>query len=166
MNHFLLRLCLPLVAQGPLRVHADSPLYFTDGSGKAILLTGAHVWQNLQDHGFLTRGAAANPPTAFHYLLYLNHLRSYGHNFVRLLRWETAKWTDNHNDGNLKYAANHPWLRPGPGLAGDGAPRFDLERFDTACFQRLRDRAEQTSKLGIYVSFEHFEGWEIQFSDG
>ncbi|MGE3776134.1 MAG: hypothetical protein AB7F89_03030 [Pirellulaceae bacterium] len=36
---------------GPLRVHPDNPRYFTDGSGKAVYLTGSHVWNTLQDQG-------------------------------------------------------------------------------------------------------------------
>ena len=39
------------VAAGPLRVHPENPRYFTDGSGKAIYLTGSHTWSNLQDQG-------------------------------------------------------------------------------------------------------------------
>jgi hypothetical protein len=38
-------------ATGPLRVLASNPRYFTDGSGKAIFLTGSRVWENLQDEG-------------------------------------------------------------------------------------------------------------------
>lgn len=39
-------------ANGPLRPHPHNPRYFTDGSGKAIYLTGAHTWNNLvQKHG-------------------------------------------------------------------------------------------------------------------
>jgi hypothetical protein len=38
-------------AMGPLRVHPDNPRYFTDGSGRAIYLTGSHTWANLQDTG-------------------------------------------------------------------------------------------------------------------
>src|SRR5262245_14165752 len=39
-------------ANGPLRVHPKNPRYFADGSGKAVYLTGAHTWANLQDIGF------------------------------------------------------------------------------------------------------------------
>ena len=37
---------------GPLRVITINPRYFTDGSGKAILLTGSHTWGNLQDYAY------------------------------------------------------------------------------------------------------------------
>jgi hypothetical protein len=161
---FLLAANLP--AQGPLRIHPDNPRYFTDNSKRAIVLSGSHVWQNLQDNGLLIRGATGNPPPVFNYPQYLSRLSAYGHNFFRLWRWETTKWTDNYNDGRVKYAANHPWLRTGPDAALDGAPRFDLEKFDPAYFSRLRQRVQMAGQLGIYVSVMLFEGWEIQFTDG
>ena len=37
--------------RGPLRVCEANPRYFTDGSGRAIYLTGSHTWNNLQDMG-------------------------------------------------------------------------------------------------------------------
>jgi len=36
---------------GPLRVREKNPRYFTDGSGRAVYLTGSHVWSNLKDMG-------------------------------------------------------------------------------------------------------------------
>src|SRR5262249_16338090 len=38
-------------AKGPLRAHPNNPHYFTDGTGKAIYLTGSHTWNTLQDWG-------------------------------------------------------------------------------------------------------------------
>jgi hypothetical protein len=34
-------------AKGPLRVHPKNPRYFTDGTGRAVYLTGSHTWDNL-----------------------------------------------------------------------------------------------------------------------
>ena len=36
---------------GTLRVHSTNPRYFTDGSGKAIYLTGSHTWANFKNIG-------------------------------------------------------------------------------------------------------------------
>jgi len=51
----VLRLTTPLIAaapaRGPLRASPANPRYFTDGSGQAIYLTGAHPWNNLVDMG-------------------------------------------------------------------------------------------------------------------
>jgi len=49
----------------PLSVHPTTPRYFTDGTGKAILLTGAHTWNSLQDMG------ETDPPAAFDWNGYL-----------------------------------------------------------------------------------------------
>src|SRR5689334_12697988 len=43
-------------ATGPLFRHPSNPRYFTDGSGKAIYLTGSHTWNNFQEES-----AAASP---------------------------------------------------------------------------------------------------------
>lgn len=43
---------------GPLVV-SSNPRYFTDGTGKAIYLTGMHTWGNLHDFG------QDDPPAAF-----------------------------------------------------------------------------------------------------
>jgi hypothetical protein len=153
-------------AAGPLRVLADNPRWFTDGSGKAVYLAGSHVWQSLQDNGLLIRGATTNPPPVFDYDAYLSFLTRHNHNFFRLWRWETTRWTDRYTDSKVKYCRPHPWLRTGPGTAGDGEPKFDLTRFNSEYFERLRTRARAAGERGIYVAVMLFEGWEIQFTDG
>ena len=60
---------------GPLRVCADNPRYFADRDGKAVLLTGSHVWYNLVDMG------PEDPPRAFDYRAYLEWMRKLNHNF-------------------------------------------------------------------------------------
>ncbi len=153
-------------ARGPLKVLESNPRWFTDGSGRAVCLAGSHVWQSLQDNGLLIRGAVSNPPPVFDYDAYLAFLRQHNHNFFRLWRWEVTKWTDNYNDGNVKYCRPHPWLRTGPDAASDGAPKFDLTKFDPEYFERLRSRVEKARDSGIYVSVMLFEGWALQFTDG
>jgi hypothetical protein len=153
-------------AAGPLRVLASNPRWFADPSGRAVVLVGSHVWQNLQDNGLIMRGAVSNPPPAFDYNGYLDFLDRHDHNFFRLWRWEVTRWTDRYTGGEVKYARPHPWLRTGPGAAQDGEPRFDLTRFNPEYFERLRSRIIAARDRGIYVAVMLFEGWEIQFSDG
>jgi len=153
-------------SKGPLRVLDSNPRWFTDGSGRAVALAGSHVWQSLQDSGLLIRGAVSTPPPVFDYDAYLAFLKKHDHNFFRLWRWETTKWTDNYTDGKVKYCQPHPWPRTGPGQANDGAPKFDLTEFDPEYFDRLRRRVQKAGESGIYVSVMLFEGWELQFTDG
>jgi hypothetical protein len=52
--HGTLGLSLPDVdspASAVLRISPINPRYFTDGSGKAIYLTGSHTWTGLIDRG-------------------------------------------------------------------------------------------------------------------
>ncbi len=65
----------------------------------------------------------------------------------------------------IKYRAPHPWPRTGPGLARDGKPKFDLERFDAQYLDRLRALVAVAGERGIYLSIMLFEGWSLQFLD-
>lgn len=162
----ILLLCLPLgtlgethgdpIAGGPLRVCAANPRYFENAGGDVVLLTGSHVWNNLVDMG------PSDPPPAFDFDEYLAWMTGYGHNFMRLWRWELTQWRWKEVNAVV---APHPWVRSGPELALDGKPRFDLARFDETYFARLRTRVEQAGEEGIYVSVMLFEGWGLQYSE-
>jgi hypothetical protein len=142
-------------ATGPLRRLAANPRYFTDGSGKAIYLTGSHTWSNLQDTG------QGSPPPVFDYAGYLDFLASQHHNFFRLYIQEQARWGGWTSIDDF-YFAPHPYPRTGPGTALDGGPRFDVSQFNQAYFDRMRQRIIEAGKRGIYVSVMLFNGWSIE----
>jgi len=150
-------------ARGPLRVHPDNPRYFTDGSGKAVYLTGAHTWNNLVDMG------PSDPPESFDYKSYLEFLDRHGHNFIRLWAWDSVTWDTRANRESTKNVVNNvapqPWARTGAGTALDGKPKFDLSKFDESYFQRLRDRTSAAGRRGIYVSVMLFEGWGLMHAN-
>jgi hypothetical protein len=151
------------VIDGPLRVSKLNPGYFTDNSGDAIYLTGAHTWNNLVD---MTSTAS---PEQFDYSKYIRRLKNYNHNFIRLWIWELLDWdTEGNRESNPQKhtVAPHPWMRSGPGRALDGNPEFDLTRFDPEYFDRLEKRVKMAYDSGIYVSIMLFEGWGLQFSPG
>ncbi len=146
---------------GPLRVHPLNGRYFGDGAGRTVYLTGAHTWNNLSDVGI------GDPPTAFDFPKYLAFLEQHHLNFIRLWRWELTRWdagaTPQYTPKTDMYAvAPHPWKRTGPGAALDGRPKFDLEQFDPAYFDRLRQRVQAAQSRGIYVGIMLFEGWGLQ----
>lgn len=143
-----------VIATGPLRVHPSNPRYFTDGSGRSIYLTGSHTWSNFKDIGTI------DPPTSFDYDSYLDFLRNYGHNFIRLWTWELPRYDCGQG---TKMVSPFPWPRTGPGMASDGKPKFDLSRFDQAYFDRLRGRVLSAREKGIYVSIMLFEGYGLQY---
>jgi hypothetical protein len=149
-------------ATGPLKVHPQNARYFTDGSGRAILLTGLHTWSNLVDMG------PGDPPPAFDFGAYLDYLERYGHNYTRLWTWEPVTWNTKGNSGQKRdqvhTVALLPYARTGPGNALDGKPKFDLTKFNPEYFDRLRSRLMAARDRGIYVSIMLFEGWAVQFA--
>lgn len=138
---------------GPLYVHPRNPRYFADGSGRAIVLVGSHTWDNLQETG------RTDPPRSFDWGAYLDFLTERGHNFFRLWCWETGWWPMK-TLGTL-YFDPMPFARTGPGVALDGKPRFDLEKFDEGYFKRMRQRVIEAGERGFYVSIMLFDGWSV-----
>jgi hypothetical protein len=143
-------------AAGPLRVHPENSRYFTDGtkmsdgSLRAVYLTGSHTWANLIDRG------PSDPPPVFDFDGYLDFLERHNHNFIRL--WARhVTWYHGYGEGELR-AAPLPWKRTGPGNALDGKPRFDLERLSEPYFQRLRLRVMAARDRGMYVGVMLFGG--------
>ena len=143
-------------AGGPLRVHPTNPRYFTDGSGRTIYLTGSHTWPNLIDRG------TSDPPPAFDFAAYLDLLRRSNHNFIRMWGRHVTRYQGYGRE--VLYAGPLAWPRTGPGAALDGKPRFDLDRFDQAFFDRLRDRVVAAGRQGIYVAVMLFDGWALHLS--
>ena len=142
-------------ASGPLRVHPTNPRYFSDGtkmsngSLRAVYLTGSHHWNNLQDSAKL-----AKPLTEkFDYEGYLARLARLNHNCIRMWSWEVGE--------NDLYYDPVPWVRTGPGTAVDGKPKFDLKQFNAEYFERLRSRVIAARDRGIYVGVMLFQGWSI-----
>ena len=151
-------------AAGPLKVHPDNPRYFTDGTGKAVYLTGSHTWSNVADMG------PTDPPEPFDFSGCLDWTERLDHNFIRLWAWETTSW-DTSSVRSIPHKATltvtpHPFARTGPGLALDGKPKFDLTKYDAEYFRRLRSRATAAGQRGIYVSIMLFEGWALQHAPG
>ena len=142
-------------ATGPLRVLTSNPRYFTDGSGKAIYLTGSHTWNNLQNIG------TSDPPAAFDYNGYLDFMVSKNHNFMRMWAWEETK-----NPGSwflTGWRSLNVFARTtGYGNALDGKPKFNLTQFNQLYFDTLRARVLAAQDKGIYVSIMLFDGWSIE----
>ena len=154
-------------ALGPLIVSQINPRYFTvaqghAGAGRAVYLTGSHIWNNFHD-GMGPGAACAATPERFDYSAYLAFLNERGHNFIRLWRWEQFKSQAAGGSYHLCMAPQ-PWPRTGPGTAKDGQPKFDLSKFDQAFFDRLRERVIAAGNAGIYVAVMLFDGWALHLS--
>ena len=139
---------------GPL-TQSGNPNYFRDRSGHALLLAGSHTWNNLQDWG--TDGT----PVALDFEAYTNFLAAHGHNFTLLWRTELPKFcglpTTATNAPDIS-TSSQPWLRTGPGTADDGGLKFDLSKFDSSYFDRLRARVARLDAAGIWAGVYLFTG--------
>ena len=146
------------IAKGPLRRNPANPYYFTDGSGKAIYLTGSHTWSNLMDRG------QTNPiAVAFDYVNYLKWMVDHNYNFMRLWTAELPNVSGSSDDPEGRHVAvPWKWLRTGPGSADDGGLKFDLSKLDQRYFDRMRYRVTLAGRNGIYVSIMFFNGFEWQ----
>jgi hypothetical protein len=155
------------LASGPLIVAEENPRYFTVASGaigvrRAVYLTGSHIWNNLHD-GMGPGASCRELPEPFDFDAYLRFLKERGHNFIRLWRWE--QFQSQAAGGNYHLCmAPQPWARSGVGLAKDGKPRFDLNSFDHAFFDRLRERVIAAGREGFYVGVMLFDGWALHLS--
>ena len=139
----------------PLRALSTNPHYFTDGSGKAIYLTGSHTWNNFQDWG--TNGATQ----ALVFTAYAKMLVDHHHNFTLLWAIELPVFRGLPTTASAPpdfTVTPQPWQRTGPGNASDGKPRFNLTEFNQAYFDRLRSRVEQLNAAGIYAGVYLFSG--------
>ncbi len=146
---------------GPLRRHPTNPRYFTNDSGRVILLSGSHTWNSLVD--MAPQGSNAG----FDYDAYLDWMAAYPHNFMRLWTWELLSWNTSGNREKKPLVHRvwpQPWQRTGPGKALDGKLTFDLTKFNEDYFKRLRNRVEAAEEHGIYTAVMLFEGWGLQFS--
>ena len=141
-------------ATGPLRPSVSNPRYFTDGSQKAIYLTGSHTWANLQDIG------TVDPPAKFDYTTFVNFMETHDHNFMRMWAWEQARWVS-WTTADV-YVEPLPYVREGPDLALDDKPKFNLGKFNQKYFDRLRARVMEAGEHGIYVSIMLFNGFSIE----
>jgi hypothetical protein len=145
----------------PLKALATNPNYFTDGTGRAIYLTGSHTWNNVQDWG--TDGLIR----PLDYGAYVKMLVAHKHNFTLL--WTTELPTFRGLPTTAKSPPDfsvtpQPWKRTGPGYASDGKLKFDLTRFNQAYFDRLRERVQVLNAAGIYAGVYFFTGeWLLRF---
>ncbi len=140
-------------SSGVLRIHPVNPRYLTDGTRRAIYLSGSHTWLNI--HTGADRGITYNDAASFGE--FLDFMESYGHNFTRL-------WT------GYSYLTRPPfaWQRPGPGTANDGGLKFNVNQFDQSYFDIVKERLTQLENRGLYASvmiFGSHNGFDLNFAN-
>jgi Cellulase (glycosyl hydrolase family 5) len=88
-------------------------------------------------------------PSVSRYQSMMDKMAAYGINSFR--NWFTA--------GQPYANTTVPYERTGPGLAADGRPRFDLNRFNQAHFDYFRQVVEYARARGIVVQLSIFDFW-------
>jgi len=146
----------------PLFVNPDNGRYFTDGVKidgryRSVYLAGAHTWCDFMDCG------STNPPPAFDYNKFLDFLQANNLNFFRLWRAENARGGEADPDF---WFDPMPYERSSECCAFDGGNKFDLETFNQAFFDRMRERVVKAADRGIYVSIMLFDGWSVESKSG
>ena len=132
-----MQLAATAASAAPLTKSANQR-YFTDGSGKAIYMSGSHTWNNFQDlDGILP------------YSSYLDMLSRNNHNFVRLWTIESPYLST----GARIPQSQMPYMRTtGIEKAYDGGKRYDLALFNPDYFNRMRARVIDAKNRGMYVA--------------
>ena len=131
-----------------LAVHPSNPSYFADAKGRAIWLGGHQIFNDIQDNAWVGQ---KDQPVALNWSEHLRFMQQRNLNYLR--NWITFST----GGGPANIATPMPYARTGPGLALDGQPKFDLERFDEAYFTRLHERIRMAQQRGIVVSIMLFE---------
>ena len=141
---------------GVLRRCPENPRYFTDDTGKAILLSGSHTWCTLVD--LLPIDREPKQEEIFDFDRWLSFTKENGYNFLRL--WSRDAGYRMHWRGQEDIVEVTPsiWEHAGERIPGQ-PPKYDLDRLNPAYFERLRKRVEQLGEIGVYVSVMLFDAW-------
>lgn len=129
----------------PLRIHPDCPYYFQQEDGKPVVLVGDYTWGTFSD-------------VSSNYAALFDQLRARGLNFARVWLWWGAEQFPPPDD----QCHVEPFLRPGPGLANDGRPKYDLTQFNPTFFRRLRDLVAAAHERGLFLQLITMDAWMLK----
>jgi len=135
-------------AAKPIRLHPDNPHYFLWRGKPTVLITSGEHY-----------GAVLNRD--FNYKKYFKALQSHGFNLTRTFSGAYCEPFGAFNIKNNTLAPAKgrlicPWARSNtPGYA-NGGNKFDLNKWDTAYFKRLRSFVAEASKSGVVVELVLF----------
>ena len=143
-------------SMGPLKQSSVNTRYFVNPAGNAVFLAGSHTWNDFQD-----TDTSGGTPGAVDFNAYVNFLKAHNQNATILWKKDLPEYCGWDVSGSTWEMGPWPWLRPGPGVATDGNPKFDLTQFNQAYFDRLRARALQLQQNGIYAIVQLFDGNQL-----
>jgi len=128
-----------------LRVHPNYPHYFQDAKGRPVLLIGDYPWGAFSD-------------VDFDYEAMFDSLKARGLNFARVwLWWGCEQFPPPEDQPHIE-----PFLRPGPGNANDGRPRYDLSKWNPAFFARLQEFCAAARRRGLFLQLITVDAWMLK----
>jgi hypothetical protein len=132
----------------PIRLHPRNGHYFLFREKPAVLITSGEHY-----------GAVMN--LDFDYVRYLEVLKSHGFNLTRTFSGAYREVPGSFNiTGNTLAPARGkfvcPWARSSTAGASDGDNKFDLTKWDSAYFERLKDFVREAGKREIVVELVLF----------
>jgi len=133
-------------AAKPISLHPDNPHYFLFRGKPTVLITSAEHY-----------GAVIN--LEFDFLTYLNKLRDDGLNLTRVFTGayrEPVYDNDQNTLGPRRGQFLAPWVRSATPGAAVGGNKFDLDRWDSQFFDRLKAFCRAASERGIVVEVVFF----------
>lgn len=129
----------------PVAIYQKNTYYFQDTKGKPIMFTGDYTWEMFS-------------AVDFDYIKMFESLKSRGLNLARIwLWWGCEQFSPLGNKIHIE-----PYLREGPGVANDGRPKYNLDKFNPAFFQKLTDFCKAAEKNGIYLQLMMMDAWMIK----
>jgi hypothetical protein len=130
---------------GALAISPHNPHYFQTADGRSVVLIGDYTWGTFSDADFDYKAQFAT-------------LQANGLNFARVwLWWGAEQFPPPDNKLHIE-----PFLRPGPGKANDGRPKYDLSQFNPAFFDRLRDLCAAARQRGIFLQLITMDAWMLK----
>lgn len=142
-----------VVSAEPIKTHPVNPHYFSYQGKPTVLITSAEHY-----------GAVLNKD--FDYVAYFDELKAHQLNYTRIypgaMFEPVGKFMPGNTLGPKPNSLIVPWARsdrPGYRLGGN---RFDLDRWNPAYFQRLKDFLHQAAERGIIVEICFFNS---QYAD-
>ena len=145
---------LPLLCTGqsadnrPIRLHPDNPHYFQYQGKPTLLITSAEHY-----------GAVLNAD--FDYDNYLGTLQEEGMNYTRIFAGSYVEIEGSFGIGNNTLGPKvgsflAPWVRTGEEGLYQGEKKFDLDRWNPAYFERLKDFVRLARERDIIVEMTFF----------
>ena len=133
-----------------ISIYPQNSYYFQDTKGKPFMFVGDYTWETFS-------GVNSD------YVKMFDSLKSRGLNLARVWLW----WGCEELPANKSFPFNkkihiEPYLREGPGLANDGRPKYNLDKFNPAFFSRLTEFCKAADKCGINLQLMMMDAWMIK----